>query len=225
MEQRAGFAGNSLIEAECGGRPRWWVTGKRSCSRVFLRGLALQIRRDSFPIQTLETKVPRQSNCLRNVAFTVIASLIPERSIQNQASGHIHQCLQHIFRSECDFPVDSDTIPVDRHRFPDRIETHHDRRRVLEGARLRGGAFLQSPFDWDIALNARSVNVHSGFQVSFEAEHDPVARLRHLCARRGDEAKMFGLRNAACGIRLLSEVLHQNVRSGDTLTVIVFEVL
>jgi len=52
--------------------------GMRRIQLLHLRKLALQIRRNACTVQTFKMKVPFQGHYLRNVAYTVIACLIPE---------------------------------------------------------------------------------------------------------------------------------------------------
>src|ERR1035437_3166142 len=96
---------------------------------------------------------------------------------------------------------------------------------VLEGMRLRRGAFLELPIDWDVTLHAGSVDVHIRLEIDLQAEHDPMAGPRHGHTRSRSQAKVVGLGGAAGRVRQGSKLPHQDVGSGYAFAKVLFEIL
>jgi hypothetical protein len=129
----------------------------------------LELQWSPLTVWPLIFEAPFEQHVFRNVALAIVAGLITERTLNNQTTGGSDQWVQLVFLSEGDLADDPKMSPIDGNHLAYRFRQPHLRRGVFEGVSLHDGpTIVQFPVDWNVTLNARSVNMHAGLKIQFK---------------------------------------------------------
>jgi hypothetical protein len=188
--------------------------------------LALKLRRSTLTIQTFIFEAPYERHVFRNIAPTIVARLVAERSLDDHFPGWSDQRLQNAVLSKGDLTADLDVTSVHRDSLTDRFQPQHLRGRVFERVPFRGRpTLIQSPINWNIPVHSGGVDVHAGLQFDVEAQRDSKARPCDFVTGRGGDLKVLGFGCSSRCIQWCPKVPGQNVSGRDAFLIVILKVL